>query len=87
MNEATQEGQPKFIVRDIPAVSDAGMVDVTQPRIYYGEFTNDHVIVNTKLKEIDYSEGRPMLSFPMTGRGDQSRLAEPGAVFRNVRRL
>ena len=69
MNEATQEGQPKFIVRDIPAVSDAGMVDVTQPRIYYGEFTNDHVIVNTKLKEIDYSEGQTNVEFSYDGTG------------------
>lgn len=69
MNEATQEGQPNFIVRDIPTISDAGMVDVTQPRIYYGEFTNDHVIVNTKLKEIDYSEGQTNVEFSYDGTG------------------
>lgn len=69
MNEATGEGQPNFIVRDIPTISDAGVVNVTQPRIYYGELTNDHVIVNTKLKEIDYSEGQTNVEFSYDGEG------------------
>lgn len=69
MNRATQEGQPEFIVRDLPTISDAGMVSVTQPRIYYGEFTNEHVIVNTKFKEIDYSEGQTNVEFSYDGDG------------------
>lgn len=69
MNVATNEGQPEFIVRDIPVVSDSGVVAVTQPRIYYGEFTNSHVIVNTKLKEIDYSEGQQNVEFSYDGAG------------------
>ncbi len=69
MNVATKEGQPEYIVRDIPVVSDEGVVDVTQPRIYYGEFTNEHVIVNTKLKEIDYSEGQKNVEFSYDGEG------------------
>ncbi len=69
MNVSTKEGQPEYIVRDIPVISDEGTVDVTQPRIYYGEFTNDHVIVNTKLKEIDYSEGQKNVDFSYDGEG------------------
>lgn len=69
MNKATNEGQPEFIVRDIPTVSDSGVVEVTQPRIYYGENTENHVIVNTKLKEIDYSEGQSNVEFSYDGNG------------------
>lgn len=69
MSVATNEGQPEFIVRDIPTVSDSGVVEVTQPRIYYGEYTNNHVIVNTKLKEIDYSEGQQNVEFSYDGNG------------------
>ncbi|MBE7026483.1 MAG: UPF0182 family protein [Ruminococcaceae bacterium] len=69
MNTVTKEGQPEYVVRDIPVVSDEGIVNVTQPRIYYGEFTNNHVIVNTKLKEIDYSEGQKNIEFSYDGEG------------------
>lgn len=69
MNTATLEGQPEFIVRDIPSISDSGMVAVTQPRIYYGEYTNNHVIVNTRLKEIDYSEGDRNVEYSYDGSG------------------
>ncbi len=69
MNKATAEGQPAFIAKDIPQEISAGFLEVTQPRIYYGEYTNNHVIVNTKLKEIDYSEGQTNVEFSYDGQG------------------
>lgn len=37
-------------------------LEVTQPRIYYGEMTNDYVLVNTKVSEYDFeSEGAEVL--------------------------
>lgn len=56
-NKITQDGQPYFAMRDIPTVSTNGMPELTQPRIYYGESTNDYVIVGSNNKELDYSEG------------------------------
>ncbi len=56
-NKVTQDGQPYFAMRDIPTVSENGMPKLTQPRIYYGESTNDYVIVGSNNKELDYSEG------------------------------
>ncbi len=56
-NKVTQDGQPYFAMRDIPTVSTNGMPELTQPRIYYGESTNDYVIVGSSNKELDYSEG------------------------------
>ena len=56
-NKVTQDGQPYFAMQDIPTVSTNGMPELTQPRIYYGESTNDYVIVGSDNKELDYSEG------------------------------
>ena len=36
------------------AVAKYPELNITQPRIYYGELTNDYVIVNTKTSEYDY---------------------------------
>ncbi|MGE5174122.1 MAG: UPF0182 family protein, partial [Betaproteobacteria bacterium] len=49
----TKEGLPEFYIKDIPPVTSAGP-KVTRPEIYYGESSNDHVIVNTKTKEFSY---------------------------------
>ncbi len=49
----TKEGLPEFFIKDIPPVSDVGL-KITRPEIYYGENTNEYVIVNTKVKEFSY---------------------------------
>ncbi len=49
----TKEGLPEFYIKDIPPVTSAGP-KVTRPEIYYGESSNDYVIVNTKTKEFSY---------------------------------
>ncbi len=67
INEVTQEGQPEFIVRDIPPVAEKGLPEITQPRIYYGELTNDYVIVGGSNKELDYSEGITDIEYTFDG--------------------
>ena len=57
INKVTADGQPYFCIQDIPPVSTKGMPKLTQPRIYYGESTNDYVIVGSDNLELDYSEG------------------------------
>lgn len=69
MTEVTSEGQPKFIIKDIPTKSLDGAPKVTQPRIYYGEKTDQYVIVNTKVEEIDYPEGDSNKLFRYNGKG------------------
>lgn len=54
-NRVGTTGLPDYLVKDIPPVSTA--VNITQPRIYYGERTNNNVIVKTKLPEFDFSDG------------------------------
>ncbi|MFQ5517065.1 MAG: UPF0182 family protein, partial [Acidimicrobiia bacterium] len=59
-NTVTPEGQPDFFVQDIPPVLKAGIdapsLEITQPRIYFGEGFREgsFVIVDTKEKEVDF---------------------------------
>jgi uncharacterized membrane protein (UPF0182 family) len=62
--EFTAEGKPVFFAKDIPSEGKIPVSNVNKennpdilienPRIYYGEKTNDYVIVNTETQELDY---------------------------------
>ena len=54
VNEVTAEGLPRFFVKDIPPVSREGLA-LEQPSIYFGELTDDYVIVNTNTPESHYA--------------------------------
>ncbi len=54
VNEVTAEGLPVLRVKDIPPV---GIFDIERPEIYFGEKTNDYVIVGTKTDEFNYPMG------------------------------
>ncbi len=53
----TPEGLPRLLVRDIPPVSEAENLEITQPAIYFGERTKTYAIVNTAEREFDYPQG------------------------------
>ncbi len=57
VNEFTDEGLPKLVVKDIPPKSEAPSLKVTQPEIYFGEKTDDYIVVGTKTHEFDYPMG------------------------------
>ncbi len=57
VSEFTPEGLPNLLIKDIPPVSEYPQLKVEQPRIYYGELTDSHVIVNTEEQEFDYPSG------------------------------
>lgn len=56
VNEVTQEGLPSFFLKDIPPESTVGF-DVSRPQIYFGERTDNYVIVDTNVSEFDYPRG------------------------------
>lgn len=56
VNEVTSEGHPLLYVKDIPVVSEIPELNITEPRIYYGEYASDYSIVNSSIKEFDYLE-------------------------------
>lgn len=56
VNEIAQEGFPRFFIQDIPPRTEEG-ITVNRPEIYFGERTNNTVVVNTKQQEFDYPMG------------------------------
>jgi len=56
-NVVTSEGLPAFAVGNVPPVSTHSGLSISEPRIYFGELTNDWVVVNTTFKEFDYPQG------------------------------
>ncbi|MDP4126452.1 MAG: UPF0182 family protein [Bacillota bacterium] len=56
-NAVTSEGLPSFAVKDVPPTSEFPELKLSEPRIYFGELTNDWVVVNTTVKEFDYPQG------------------------------
>jgi hypothetical protein len=57
VNRITAEGLPEFLVQDIPPQSVAGFPKITRPEIYYGETSNEYVLVRTRSQELDYPAG------------------------------
>jgi uncharacterized membrane protein (UPF0182 family) len=54
VNQIASGGSPDFLVQDVPMISSAPTLSVTQPRIYYGLLGTNYVLVNTKDQEFDY---------------------------------
>ncbi len=54
VNEVSDEGLPNLWVRDVPPI---GKVEIERPEIYFGESTNNYVILNTRVEEFDYPKG------------------------------
>lgn len=57
VDKITASGQPDVLIGGIPPESTAEEIDITRPEIYYGELTNDYVLVNTSEDEFDYPDG------------------------------
>jgi uncharacterized protein len=68
VNEVTPEGLPILFVRDIPPQSSVRAdIDVKEPSIYFGELTNNYVLVNTNAKEFHYSRGEQNVETSYSG--------------------
>ncbi len=57
VNEVAAEGLPKLLTYDIPPKSDVIPISETGARVYFGERTNQYVIVNSSEPEFDYPLG------------------------------
>ncbi|MFC1568516.1 UPF0182 family protein, partial [Candidatus Margulisiibacteriota bacterium] len=64
----TPEGLPDLIVKNIPPETKTNL-KITRPEIYYGEETDDYVIVKTKEQEFDYPKGDKNIYTTYQGRG------------------
>ncbi len=68
VNEVTEEGLPVLFLRDLPPRSETDL-SVDEPSIYFGELSNDYVIVNTNTDEFHYPEGDDNISTRYDGTG------------------
>lgn len=68
VSRISAEGLPEFFVKDIPAVSLAD-IKVTRPEIYYGEQSNDYVIVKTRVPEFSYPTATGNINTTYGGKG------------------
>lgn len=57
VNTVTSEGLPELLVQNIPPETDVENLRIDRPEIYFGELTDDYIIVNTLEKEFDYPRG------------------------------
>ncbi|MBN2122985.1 MAG: UPF0182 family protein, partial [Deltaproteobacteria bacterium] len=56
VNEVTREGLPQLWIKDLPPRADASL-EIDRPEIYYGERTDEYVLVKTKTEEFDFPKG------------------------------
>ena len=69
VNEVTREGLPRLFIKDLPPVSEAGLEKIDRPEIYYGEMTDQYVLVKTTSKEFDFPKGDKNVYSVYQGRG------------------
>jgi uncharacterized membrane protein (UPF0182 family) len=68
VSRISKEGLPEFFVKDIPPVSLAD-IKVSRPEIYFGELSNNYVIVKTKVPEFSYPTATGNINTTYTGKG------------------
>ena len=66
VNQVASDGSPDFLVQDVPPISSAPDLTITQPRIYYGLLGTSYTLVKTTTAEFDYPGGP---SYHYTGSG------------------
>jgi len=54
VDTVTSSGQPDVLIKNIPPESSIDEIKIDRPEIYFGEMTNDYVLVNTSEEEFDY---------------------------------
>ncbi|MCB2187871.1 MAG: UPF0182 family protein [Deltaproteobacteria bacterium] len=69
VSDFTAEGLPKLQLKDIPPVSSYPALAVQEPRLYYGELTDQYVIVHSSQPELDYPLGKDNAYIRYPGHG------------------
>jgi uncharacterized membrane protein (UPF0182 family) len=55
VRKVSKEGLPELYIRDIPPKSD--LFTIERPEIYFGELTDQYILVKTTTEELDYPKG------------------------------
>ena len=57
VDKVTSSGQPDVLIGNIPPESEVSEIEITRPEVYFGELSNEYIIVNTDEAEFDYPKG------------------------------
>jgi uncharacterized membrane protein (UPF0182 family) len=68
VNEVTSEGLPVLFVRNLPPET-IPELPITEPSLYFGELSNDYVIVRTNTREFHYPRGDDNVLTQYEGQG------------------
>ncbi|MBM3819424.1 MAG: UPF0182 family protein, partial [Acidimicrobiia bacterium] len=71
VNQVTEEGLPVLLVRNLPPETTPEL-PVGEPSLYFGELSNDYVIVRTATREFHYPRGEDNVFTQYDGRGGVS---------------
>jgi len=69
VNQVTREGLPVLFIKNLPPESSVDELRVTEPSLYFGELSNDHVFVKTRTKEFHYPKGDDNVTTTYDGEG------------------
>jgi hypothetical protein len=65
----TPEGQPVYLIKDMPAAISTPSLKLTRPELYYGELQQEPVFVETAQQEFDYPRGSDNAFSKYQGKG------------------
>ena len=57
VDKVTSSGQPDVLIGNIPPESSVDEIKIDRPEIYFGELSNQYIVVGTDEKEFDYPNG------------------------------
>jgi uncharacterized membrane protein (UPF0182 family) len=69
VSKITPDGQPVYLIEDMPPVIKTPSLKIVRPELYYGEFQQDPVFVDTAQEEFDYPKGSDNARTRYAGRG------------------
>ncbi|RMF83252.1 MAG: UPF0182 family protein [Nitrospinota bacterium] len=69
VNLKNDEGLPIFYIKDIPPVATYPELEVSEPRIYFGEEDSSYVVVKGAITEFDYPKGKENVYTTYQGTG------------------
>jgi uncharacterized membrane protein (UPF0182 family) len=69
VSKITPDGQPVYLVQDMPPVVKTPSLKIERPELYYGEMQQDPVFVDTAQEEFDYPRGSDNAKTHYAGKG------------------
>ena len=69
VSKFSPEGQPVYLVQDMPPLVKSPSLKITRPELYYGELQHEPVFVDTAQEEFDYPRGSDNAKAKYQGKG------------------